>query len=96
MDTVPPGEPIFEIDPNFASITKLLKDLSARLSNVKQELKSNKERETAENVSENGPGTENRTFKNNVQIDHDGMNLKNIKLEAPTFDGQLGSQVFLD
>ena len=38
----------------------------------------------------------NRTYRNNVQSDHDGMNLKNIKLEALTFDGQLDPQVFLD
>ena len=59
-------------------------------------MESNRERETDENTSENGSCHENRTFRNNVQTDHDGTNLKNIKLETPTFDGQLDLQVFLD
>ena len=74
---------------NIANIIKLLEDLSARLSNIEKELKSNKERETAENVNDNGPRTENRTSRNNIQTDHDEMNVKNIKPEASTFDGQL-------
>ena len=32
----------------------------------------------------------------NVQPYQDGMNLRNIKLEALTFDGQLDPQIFLD
>jgi len=48
------------------------------LGNVEQELKSNRKRETAENVSENRPRPKNRTSRNNIQIDHDGMNIKNI------------------
>ena len=72
-----PREITSEMDLNIVNITKLLEDLSARLSNVKQELKSNRAREMVENVSENGPRTENRTFRNNVQTDHDGKNLKN-------------------
>jgi len=77
-----PREITFETDSNIANITKLLEDLSARLSNVEQELKSNREREMAGNVSGNGPRTENHTSKNNVQTDHDGMNSKNIKPET--------------
>jgi len=52
-------------------------------------LRSNKERldrikcEPIQNVSENGPRPENRTLRNNIQPDHDAMNLQNIKLEAP-------------
>jgi len=85
-----------EKDSTFANITKLLEDLTARMSKVEQELESNRERETRENTSENGPRLENHTFRNTVQTDHDGTNLKNIKLETPTFDGQLDLQVFLD
>jgi len=33
---------------------------------------------------------------NNNQNDFTGANFKNIKLEAPTFDGQLDPQFFLD
>ena len=69
--------------------TELLEDLSVRLGNVEQELKRNREHEIVENVSKNGPRPENCTSRNNVETDHDGMNLKNIKLEAPTFDDQL-------
>ena len=54
------------------------------------------ERKTIENVSENGPRPENHTHRYNVQPDHDGMNLQNIKLEAPTFGAQLDPQIFLD
>jgi len=54
------------------------------------------ERRTVENVSDNESWPENRTPRSNVQTDHDGMSLKDIKLEAPTFDGQLDLQVFLD
>jgi len=45
------------------------------------------ERETTKNVCENKPRSENRTLKYNVQPDHDGMNLWNVKLETPTFHG---------
>ena len=95
-------DPIYEMDPNIASIAKLLEDLSTRFGNVKQKLKSNMERldrierETIENVSENGPRPENHTPMHNVQPDHDVMNLQNIKLKAPAFHGQLNSQIFLD
>ena len=51
---------------------------------------------TTENVSENGPQPENQKPRYNVQLDQDGMNLWNIKLEAPTFDGQLDFQIFLN
>ena len=62
------------MDPNNCNITKLLEDLSAWLSNAEQELKSNMERETVENVSENGPHIENHMSMNNVQTDYDGIN----------------------
>ena len=74
------------MDPILVNVTKLLKDLSTRMNYVEQELKSNREREPVENTSENGSRPENRTSRNNVQTDHDGMNLKNIKLEVLTFD----------
>ena len=83
------------MDPNITSIAKLLEDLSTRFSNVKQELRNNRECldriecETTENVSENGPRRENHTPRYNVPSDHDGMNLRNIELETLAFDGQL-------
>jgi len=72
-------DPISEMDPNIASIAKLLEELFTRFDNVKQELRSNREhlnrikRETTENISENGPRPENHTPKYNVQPDHDGI-----------------------
>ena len=33
-------------------------------------------------------------YEYNVQTDHDGLNLKNINPELPTFDGQLDPQIF--
>jgi len=88
--------PTSEMDSTLANITKLPEDLTARMSKIEQELNSNRERETRENTNENGPRLENHTSRNNVQTDHDGMSLKNIKLEAFTFDDQLDSQVFLN
>jgi len=55
------------MDPILANITKLLEDLSTRMNNVKQELKSNGECKTAENTSENGSRPENYPSRNNVQ-----------------------------
>ena len=58
--------PIYEMDPNTTSIVKLLEDLSIRFDNVEQELTNNiecldrVERETTENVGENGPRPEVR------------------------------------
>ena len=95
-------DPISEMNPNIASIAKLLEDFFTWFDNVEQELRSNREcldrleRETIENVSENGPRVENRTPRYIVQSDHDEMNLRKIKLEAPTFDGQLDPQIFLN
>ena len=88
------------MDPNIASITELLEYLSTRFYNVEHELKSNRkhldriDRETTENVSENTPRPENHTLRYSVQLDHDGMNLQNIKPEAPTFDGQFDPKIF--
>ena len=59
-------------------------------------MKSNRKRETAENTSKNESPLENRMSRNNVQTNHDGMNLKNIKVEALTFDDRLAPQVFLN
>jgi len=95
-------DPISKMEPNIPSITKHLEDLSTRFGNIEQELRSNMERldrlerETTENVSENGPRPNNHTPRHNVQPDHDGMNSRNIKLEASTFDCTLDSHNFLD
>jgi len=43
-----PREPISEIDPNIANITKLLEDLSGRLGNIEHELKSNRDQDCRE------------------------------------------------
>ena len=55
-----------------------------------------RERETTDNVSDNEPHVGPRHPKNNDQNDFARENLKNIKLKAPTFDGQLDSQIFFD
>jgi len=63
-------------------------------------LKSNKDRldliecENIDNVSENRPRSENRTARYNVQPNHDGINLQNIKVEAPIFDGHWIPKIF--
>ena len=59
------------------------------MDNVEQELRNTRERETTNNVNDNGPHVEPRHPRNNDQNDFAGANFKNIKLEAPTFDGQL-------
>jgi len=77
---------------NFA---KLLERLTTRMENVEQELRKTREWETTNNVSENGPRVGPHHPRNNDQNDFAGVNCKNIKLEAPTFDGQLDPQIFL-
>jgi len=42
-----------------------------------------------ENVSVNESRPQNNTPRRAIQPDNDETNLKHIKLEAPTFDGQL-------
>ena len=91
-----------EMDFNFAAIQKALQDLIARFDKMDQESKTTSEcverieRRTTEDVSDNESRPENNTPRRAVQLDNDETNLKQIKLEAPTFDGQLDPQVFLD
>ena len=59
------------------------------MDNVEQDLRNTRGRETTDNVSDNGPHAGPHHPKNNGQNDFTGANFKNIKLEAPTFDGQL-------
>ena len=61
------------------------------MDNVEQEIRNTWNRDTTDNVSDNG----RRHPRNNDQNDFAGANLKNIKLEAPTFNGQLDPQIFL-
>jgi len=71
------------------NLTKLLEKLTIRMDNIEQNLRNTMGRETTDNVSDNGPHVGPRHPKNNDQNDFAGANFKNIKLEAPTFDGQL-------
>jgi len=88
------------MDPNFAAIQKALQDLTARFDKMDQELKTTSEhvkrieRRTIENVSDNKSRPENNTSRRAVQPNNDETNLKHIKVEAPTFDGQLNPDIF--
>ena len=66
------------------------------MNDVEQEIRNTRNRETIDNISDNGPCLEPRQPRINDQNDFAGANFKNIKLEAPTFDGQLDPQIFLD
>jgi len=78
------------------NITKLLEKLTTRMDNIEQELRNSRGWETTDNVSDNGPHVGPHHPKNNDQNNFAGANFKNIKLKAPTFDGQLVPQIFLD
>ena len=65
------------------------------MNDVEQEVRNTRNRETINNISVNGPRLEPRQPRINDQNDFAGANFKNIKLEAPTFDGQLDPQIFL-
>ena len=90
------------MDPNFAAIQKALLRLNRSIWQDRSRLKITSERvgriecKTIEDVSDNESWPENNTPRRAVQPDNDEINLKHIKLEAPTFDGQLDPQVFLD
>ena len=68
---------ISEMDPNISSIANLLEDLSTRFRNVEQEFRNNRECldrlecEITENISDNGPRSENRTSRYNIQPNQD-------------------------
>ena len=66
------------------------------MDNIEQQLRNTRDEETTDNVSDNGPCAGPYHHRNNDQNDFVGANFKNIKLEAPTFDGQLDPQIFLD
>jgi len=78
------------------NLTKLIEKLTTQMNNMEQDLRNTRGRETTDNVSDNGPHAGPRYPKNNDQNDFAGANFKNIKLKAPTFDGQLDPQIFLD
>ena len=59
------------------------------MDNVEQQLRNTRHPETTDNVSDNGPRPEPHNLRNNDQNNFVGANFKNIKLEAPTFNGQL-------
>jgi len=62
-----PQDPTSEMDLALAHITKLLEDLTTRLTNVEQELRNTREREATDNVSDNGPRSGPRHCRNNDQ-----------------------------
>jgi len=63
------------------------------MNDVEQEVRNTRNRETTNDISDNGPHPEPRQPRINDQNDFAGANFKNIKLEAPTFDGQLDPQI---
>ena len=91
-----PYNPTFEMESALDNLTKLLERLTTWMDNMKQDLRNTRERETTNNVSDNGPHVGPRHSRNNDQNDFAGANFKNIKLEAPTFDGLLDPQIFFD
>ena len=66
------------------------------MNDVEQEIRNTRNRETTDNISDNGPRLKPRQPRINDQNDFAGANFKNIKLEVPTFDSQLDPQIFLD
>jgi len=84
------------MESSLANITKLLENLTTRMNDVEQELRNTRERETTDNISDNGPRDGPRHLKNSDQNDFAEANFKNIKLETSAFDGQLDPQIFLD
>ena len=70
--------------------------LTIRIDNMEQDLRNIRGRESTDNVSDNGLHAGPHHPRNNDQNDFARVNFKNIKLEAPTFDGQLDPQIFLD
>ena len=55
------------------------------MNDVEQEVRNNRNRETTDNVSDNGPRPEPHQPRIKDQNDFAVANFKNIKLEAPTF-----------
>jgi len=91
-----PHDPTFDMEFSLANITKLLENLTTRMNDVEQEVRNTKNRETTDNISDNGPRPEPHQPRINDQNHFAGANFKNIKLEAPTFNGQLDPQIFHD
>ena len=92
-----PRDPTSDIESSLANITKLLENLTTRMNNVEQEIRNTRRNwETTDNVSDNRPRPEPRQPRINDQNDFAGANFKSKKLEAPTFNGQLDLQFFLD
>jgi len=88
-------DPTPEIESTLDNLTKIIERLNSRMDNMEQELRNTRGRKTTDNVSNNGLHAGPHHPRNNVQNDFVGANFKNIKLEAPTFDGQLDPQIFL-
>jgi len=59
-------------------------------------MRNTRGQDTTDNVSDNGLHAGPHHPRNNDQNDFARASFKNIKLEAPTFEGQLDLQIFLD
>jgi len=87
-------DPTLEMEFALDNFTKLIERLTTRMDNMEQDLRNSRGRGTIDSVSDNGPHVGPRYPKINDQNDFAGANFKNIKLEAPSFDGQLDPQSF--
>ena len=59
-------------------------------------MRNTRGQDTTNNVSDNGLHAGPHHPRNNDQNDFARASFKNIKLEAPTFEGQLDPQIFLN
>jgi len=80
-------DPTPEMESALDNLTKLIERLNTRMDNMEQDLRTTRGRETTDNVSDNGLHAGPHHPRNNDQNDFAGANFKNIKLEAPIFDG---------
>jgi len=94
-------DPKSEMNPNISSIAKLLEYLSPPIWQYRARVE--KHREHLDRLESGLPRMLAR-INLDLKIGHldlmfiliNGMNLWNIELEAPTFDGQFDPQLFLD
>jgi len=91
-----PHDPTSDMESSLANIITLLENLTTLINNIEQEIRNTRNRETTDNVSDNGPRPEPHQPRINNQNNFAREKFKNIKLEAPTFDGQLDPQIFLN
>jgi len=53
-------DPTSDMETSLANITKLLENLTTRMNDVEQEVRNTRNRETTDNISDNGPRPEPR------------------------------------